>query len=193
MTPSLWKGTLLQVVKIMLSKLVNVRGKLNTNGAMGTNFKSRVKRDLWMRWITYWKMNFMLKENAFHSGSVLTRCPYLTVHGIWCVKVYLNILKNIKYYPCNRPGGPIGFWDVETPTLSRQSVHRWRWNCQAYAPAALYPQTVSWYSFLLEAESPQDHSAAGRIRSTENIQNRNRDLPACSIVPQPTTLLRAPF
>jgi hypothetical protein len=43
---------------------------------------------------------------------------------------------------------------------------------------------------------PQDHSAAGRIRPTEKsndlIGNRTRDLPACSIVPQPTTLPLAP-
>jgi hypothetical protein len=30
-------------------------------------------------------------------------------------------------------------WDVEAPTFSRQSVHRLRWSCQPYAPAALYP------------------------------------------------------
>jgi hypothetical protein len=44
-------------------------------------------------------------------------------------------------------------------------------------------------------KGPQGHSAAGRIRSTEKsndlIGNRTRDLPACSIVPQPTTLPRA--
>jgi hypothetical protein len=38
---------------------------------------------------------------------------------------------------------------------------------------------------------------AGRIRSVEKshdlIGNRNRDLPACSLVPQPTTLPRAHF
>jgi hypothetical protein len=42
---------------------------------------------------------------------------------------------------------------------------------------------------------PQGHSAAGKIRSIEKsndlIGNRTRDLPACSIVPQPTTLPRA--
>jgi hypothetical protein len=35
----------------------------------------------------------------------------------------------------------------------------------------------------------------GRIRSIEksnDIENRTRDLPACSIVPQPTTLPRRP-
>jgi hypothetical protein len=44
---------------------------------------------------------------------------------------------------------------------------------------------------------PQDHSAAGRIRSIEKssdlIKNRIRDLPACSVVPQPTTLPSASF
>jgi hypothetical protein len=49
-------------------------------------------------------------------------------------------------------------------TFSRQSAHRWRWGCQPYAPAALYPQEYSWHSFLLMAESsPPGHSEAGRI------------------------------
>jgi hypothetical protein len=28
-------------------------------------------------------------------------------------------------YPCNRQWRPIGLWDVEAPTFSRQSAHRW--------------------------------------------------------------------
>jgi hypothetical protein len=43
----------------------------------------------------------------------------------------------------NRPWKPMGLWDVKDPTLSRQSVHRWRQGCQPYAPAALYsPETL---------------------------------------------------
>jgi hypothetical protein len=42
---------------------------------------------------------------------------------------------------------------------------------------------------------PKSNSAAGRIRSIEKsddlIGNRTHDFPACSIVPQPTTLPRA--
>jgi hypothetical protein len=56
-------------------------------------------------------------------------------------------------------------------------------------PTTLYPQEDSWYSFLLQAESTQGHSAAGRIRSVEksgDIGNRTRNLPACSIVPKQT-------
>jgi hypothetical protein len=56
-------------------------------------------------------------------------------------------------YPCNRPWTPIGLWDVEAPTFSRQLAHIWLYGCQPYAPAALYPQEDSWYSFLLKAES----------------------------------------
>jgi hypothetical protein len=56
-------------------------------------------------------------------------------------------------YLCNQPWRPTGLWDVEAPTFSRHSVHRWRWGCQPYALAALYPQEDSWCSFLLEAES----------------------------------------
>jgi hypothetical protein len=52
-----------------------------------------------------------------------------------------------------RPWRPIRLWDVEAPAFSSKSAHRWRWGCQPYAPAALYPQEYSWYSFLLEAES----------------------------------------
>jgi hypothetical protein len=42
-------------------------------------------------------------------------------------------------YPSYRPWRPIGLWDVEAPTFSSQSAHRWWWDCQPYAPAALYP------------------------------------------------------
>jgi hypothetical protein len=65
----------------------------------------------------------------------------------------LRVICKRWIYLCNRPWRPIRLWDVEAPTFSRQSAHRWRWGCQPYAPAALYPQGDSWYSFLLEAES----------------------------------------
>jgi hypothetical protein len=43
--------------------------------------------------------------------------------------------RHIKSYPCNRSWWPIGLWDVEAPTSSRQSFHSWRWSRQPYAPA----------------------------------------------------------
>jgi hypothetical protein len=41
-------------------------------------------------------------------------------------------------------------------------------GCQPYEPAAFTPRRYHWYSFLLEAESTQSHSAAGRIMSMKN-------------------------
>jgi hypothetical protein len=48
------------------------------------------------------------------------------------------------------------------------------------------PQEGSWYSFLLEAELTQGHSATGRIRSTKKyngISIQTCNPPASSIVP----------
>jgi hypothetical protein len=42
---------------------------------------------------------------------------------------------------------PIGLWDVKAPTFSIQSVYRWRWGCQPYTPATLYPQEDPWTHF----------------------------------------------
>jgi hypothetical protein len=91
----------------------------------------------------------------------------------------------------------IGLWDVEAPTFSRQSAHRWRWSCQPYAAAALYPPGRFLVLISVKRLSRlQGHSAARRIRRTEKfndlIANGTRDFPACSIVPQPTTLPSAP-
>jgi hypothetical protein len=55
-------------------------------------------------------------------------------------------------------------------------------------------QEDSWYSLVLDAEPAQDCGAVGRIRPIEKSNdfagNRTCDLPACSIVSQPTILLR---
>jgi hypothetical protein len=59
------------------------------------------------------------------------------------------------------------------------------------------PRKIPGTHFCWRLSRPQGHSAAGRIRSIEKsndlIGNQTRDLLACSIVPQPTTLLCAPI
>jgi hypothetical protein len=61
----------------------------------------------------------------------------------------------------------------------------------------LPPRKIPGTHFSKRLSRPQGHSAAGRIRSIEKsddlIKIRTRDLPACSVVPQPTTLPRAPL
>ena len=76
--------------------------------------------------------------------------------------------------------------------ISRQSAHE---SGKVVSTDRLYPPTPPGnipctYSFLLEPEWTQDHSAAGRIMSMkisdDTIGNLTRDLPACSAVSQPT-------
>jgi hypothetical protein len=61
----------------------------------------------------------------------------------------------------------------------------------------LPPRKIPGTQFCYRLSRPQGHSAAGRMKPIEKsnnlIGNRNRDLPACSVVPQPTTLPRAPL
>jgi hypothetical protein len=59
------------------------------------------------------------------------------------------------------------------------------------------PQEDSLYSFMLEAESTrgpivQVEGLDQLKKLNDLIGNRTRDLPACSIVPQPTTLPLVP-
>jgi hypothetical protein len=61
----------------------------------------------------------------------------------------------------------------------------------------LPPRKIPGTHFCQRLSRPQGHSAAGRIwsikKSSDLIGNRRRDLPACSIVPQSTTLSHAPI
>jgi hypothetical protein len=58
------------------------------------------------------------------------------------------------------------------------------------------PRKIPGTHFCWRLSRPQGHSAAGRIwpieKFNDNIRNRTRDLLACSTVPQPTPLPRAP-
>jgi hypothetical protein len=59
------------------------------------------------------------------------------------------------------------------------------------------PKKIPGTHFCQRLSRSQGHSAAGKIRSIEKSNNligtRTRDLPARSIVPQPTTLPHAPI
>jgi hypothetical protein len=99
-----------------------------------------------------------------------------------------------KAIPVNRPWRPIGLWDVEALTLSRQSAHRWQLSCQPYAPAALY--SPGRFLVFISVRGWVDPRIMVRLeslgklekKSNDLIGNRTRGLPPCSIVPKPTTL-----
>jgi hypothetical protein len=50
--------------------------------------------------------------------------------------------QSVKSYSSNKPLRPTSLWDIEDPTLSRQSAHRWRWDSQPHAQVALYSPDI---------------------------------------------------
>jgi len=102
------------------------------------------------------------------------------MHYCVCVKVQLTL---------QRPGQALrvpGDWG------SQDFWTRWQ-GCQPYTPAAFTRQEYSWYSLLLEAVNPRAMVQPGvcewKIPMTPT-GNQTRNLPARSVVPQPTVPLR---
>jgi hypothetical protein len=83
-----------------------------------------------------------LEQQTWRSGQlpcdVLAVAKCLSHHLSLFWKHFKNVIIIFFKCRCNRPWRPIGLWEVEAPTSSRQSTHRWRWDCQPYAPTALY-------------------------------------------------------
>jgi hypothetical protein len=72
-------------------------------------------------------------------------------------------------------------WDVEDPTLSRQSSQRWQLGRQPYAPVCFIPRKIFYVKSLSQTQADNE---AGRMKQTElkthdRIGNLTRDLQAC--------------
>jgi hypothetical protein len=96
--------------------------------------------------------------------------------------------KNLYSYPCNRTWRPLGLWDVEAPTFSldnRLTDGGEGVNLTRRPPFA--PQEDSWY--WVDPRAIARLEGLGQLKKYNDvIGNRTHDLPACSTVPQPTTL-----
>jgi hypothetical protein len=102
----------------------------------------------------------------------------------------------IMVTPVTGRGGPQGCETSRLPHFLDSRLTDGREVVSLTHRSPFTPRKVHGTHFCWRISRPQGHNAAGSIRSIEKssdlIGNRTRDLPACSIVQQPTTLPRAP-
>jgi hypothetical protein len=120
-------------------------------------------------------------------------------HGrhIWnCWHININLLIKSKAIPVTGLGGSQGCQTSRFPHFLDNRLTDGGEVVTLTPRQPFTPRKIPGTHFSCRLSRPYGHSATGRIRSTNKLNdligNLTRDLPACSIVPEPTTLPRAP-
>jgi len=123
----------------------------------------------------------------------LSQCPATTT---LYRSIYVPLVKVKVNQSPSRPGYALAVPRGSGSRISRQLAYEGGKFVSPTHQPSLPPKKYSWYSLLLQAESTPWPHAAGRIMSMKNsddiVENRTRDLSACSAVPQPTAPPPAP-
>jgi hypothetical protein len=125
-------------------------------------------------------------RNLFGCGlkCELCYCMYIYIYMCVCVCVYVPV-----------QGGPHGCETSRFPHFSRNQLTDGSEVVILTSRPCFTPTKIPGTHFCWRLSQSLGYSAVGRIISPERsnvlLGNRTRDLPACSIVPQPTTPLSA--
>jgi hypothetical protein len=142
--------------------------------------------------VTEWHFSRM-QETALGFHTVMHLIQYFVMPMNWkCFPLVKG-----KVIPVTGREDPYGFETSELPYFLNNRLTDGGEVVGLTRRPPFFPRKIPGTHFCWRLSRPQNHSAAGRIRSIEKsndlIWSRTRDLPACSIVPQPIRYRVPPF